>query len=415
MCDQCTRATLSSSGSRRRRLWDLPTQCHCPVIGVCFLLPELRQLVSKALGAQVVADDYEVHVGTVAQCQHRQRLTEVLHKDLETRYSRTIEAFKGARSTAALAERWSQATQQGQVPAAFWAVLTHPRCDAALQEQVLRDMHMLQHQAGASERVDTVRFQQLVKENGVLARELGKVQERCTRVITEKCAEIEQLGVELIRLRAHGITQDTRIACLTQEMEALKASLPDYDDTTRLLKRLAQLNARHGELETYNAHLRQQLHEAQIALKHRDAEAANQTAAVTLPAAVAASPIHLHLRQKNVLCVGGRHGNVTNYRDVIEKAGGRFSHHDGGVEDRHSALEASLAAADLVICQTGCISHNAYWRVKDFCKRTGKQCVFVENPSTSSLVRSVRHIVEHDPALDTATTLEHHPSLGYPS
>ena len=33
-----------SLGSRRRRLWDLPHQCHCPVVGVCFPLFTLRQL-----------------------------------------------------------------------------------------------------------------------------------------------------------------------------------------------------------------------------------------------------------------------------------------------------------------------------------------------------------------------------------
>lgn len=38
--------------------------------------------------------------------------------------------------------------------------------------------------------------------------------------------------------------------------------------------------------------------------------------------------------------------------------------------------------ADLVVYQTGCISHNAYWRVKDFCKCTGKRCVFVERAPT---------------------------------
>ncbi len=42
------------------------------------------------------------------------------------------------------------------------------------------------------------------------------------------------------------------------------------------------------------------------------------------------------------------------------------------------ALEDVLAAADLVICQTGCVSHDAYWRVQEHCKRTGKQCVLVD-------------------------------------
>ncbi|TAG33072.1 MAG: DUF2325 domain-containing protein [Polaromonas sp.] len=90
----------------------------------------------------------------------------------------------------------------------------------------------------------------------------------------------------------------------------------------------------------------------------------------------------------------------SNYRDVVERVGGKFAHHDGGVEDNASVLDANLAAADLVICQTGCISHNAYWRVKDFCKRTGKRCVFVENPSASSLERGLAQIAIPKPAPD---------------
>jgi hypothetical protein len=77
---------------------------------------------------------------------------------------------------------------------------------------------------------------------------------------------------------------------------------------------------------------------------------------------------------------------------MIEQVGARFAHHDGGQEDSSDMLDNSLAAADLVICQTGCISHNAYWRVKEHCKRTGKQCVFVENPSSACFSRGMRQI-----------------------
>jgi hypothetical protein len=55
-------------------------------------------------------------------------------------------------------------------------------------------------------------------------------------------------------------------------------------------------------------------------------------------------------------------------------------------DDLH-ALEASLAAADLVICQTGCLSHGDYWRLKDHCKRTGKTCVLVPQPQALRIVR----------------------------
>ncbi|MBH1963114.1 MAG: DUF2325 domain-containing protein [Comamonadaceae bacterium] len=50
-------------------------------------------------------------------------------------------------------------------------------------------------------------------------------------------------------------------------------------------------------------------------------------------------------------------------------------------------LEDSLRGADLVVCQTGCISHGDYWRVKDHCKRTGKTCVLVEQPGALRIVR----------------------------
>jgi len=50
-------------------------------------------------------------------------------------------------------------------------------------------------------------------------------------------------------------------------------------------------------------------------------------------------------------------------------------------------LEHSLRCADLVICQTGCASHGAFWRVEDHCKRTGKACVLVEQPGALRIVR----------------------------
>ena len=50
----------SSAGSRRRRLWDLSRDTHCPIIGVCIPLAVLRRLICKALGGNMQADDYEI-------------------------------------------------------------------------------------------------------------------------------------------------------------------------------------------------------------------------------------------------------------------------------------------------------------------------------------------------------------------
>ena len=377
-----------STGSRRRRLWELTHECHCPVVGVCLPLDTLRRLVNKALGGKALADDYEVHVGAVAECMRRNRLSESLQTELDTRYALNVRNFRLAKTTPALAELWSLAIRQGDVAGAFWAALTHPRCDAIMQEVLCRDMHMLQHQAGTNVRIDIAKFNALHNENAVLARELGRAQERSTRLLAEKSHEIARLSALHMRAQADNITKESRLAFLSEDLAALRASNPGLDAGERLQKKVDQLLARQSELEAQNASLRNKLAAAAKAL---DAQAIEPPPAV-LRLEPQAKPITLYLSQKTVLCVGGRTSNIANYRDVIERVGGQFAHHDGGLEDNQSVLDASLAAADLVICQTGCISHNAYWKVKDFCKRTGKRCVFVENPSTSSLVRGLKEI-----------------------
>ena len=382
-----------ATGSRRRRLWELGHACHCPVIGVCIPLDALRRIVNKALGGKALADDYEVHVGAVAECLHRNRLSEALQNELERRYALDVQRFKSAKDVRALADLWSQAIRQGDAAGAFWAALAHPRCDAIMQEVLCRDMHMLQHQAGANVRIDVARFTALLDENAVLTRELGRAQERSTRVLAEKSAEIARLTTLHMRVQADNITKESRIAFLADDLAALKASNPALDASTRLQKKVEQLTARQSELEAQNAALRHKLATAAKALETLNTEPPLVAKPMVEPKV---SPVTLYLRQKTVLCVGGRTGNIANYRDLIERVGGRFAHHDGGLEDNQSVLDASLAAADLVICQTGCISHNAYWKVKDFCKRTGKRCVFVENPSTSSLVRGLEQITNGD-------------------
>ena len=50
-------------------------------------------------------------------------------------------------------------------------------------------------------------------------------------------------------------------------------------------------------------------------------------------------------------------------------------------------LEERLVEADLVICQTGCLSHQAYWRVQDHCRRHNKPCVLVAQPDALRIIR----------------------------
>lgn len=380
------------SFSRRRRLWELARETHCPVIGVCIPLPVLRRIVAKAVGRHAPHDDYEIHVGAISECTYRNRLSELLQDELDRRYTSSIKLFKNAKTSEALKDMWETAIKEGDVAGAFWAGLSHARCDIPMQEAMCRDMHMLQHQAGATTRAEIHRFHAVLEENAMLTRELARHQVRYTRFSQEKSQELELLQKQLTQLRAEVIGKDSLITYLQSDLQQLKDEIPELSQTKKQQQKLQQALQRQQDLEQQVRELKRQLTQAEALLNHPLSNSKETSAEESLNPATKhrTIPITLELNERNVLCVGGRSGNVANYRDLIEGVGGRFIHHDGGVEDNASLLESSLAAADLVICQTGCISHSAYWRVKEFCKRTGKRCVFIDNPSISSLARGLQ-------------------------
>ncbi len=369
--------------SRRRRLWELGHACHCPLVGVGFPLGVLRKLVDKVSSGEVLANDYEVHVGAVTECGSRNRLSEALQKELERRYAAVLLRFRAARSTAQVAGMWNTAVANGDVAGAFWAGLTHPRCNAELEEQMCRDLHMVQHQAGACVRADLNKFNATLADNARLTHDLAKAQQRAAAVLADKSADAEQHAAQLMRQRAQAVGKDSMIDALKAELAQLRESIPGLESRAKLAERLVQMEQRERAM-------RNQITELKLEL------AKLQTAAGPAPLQEEPRPVVEHvmrmplsLNERAVLCVGGRSGNVATYRELIEREGAQFAHHDGGLEDNANRLDASLAAADLVICQTGCISHSAYWRVKDYCKRTGKRCVFIDNPSISSLARGL--------------------------
>jgi hypothetical protein len=97
-----------------------------------------------------------------------------------------------------------------------------------------------------------------------------------------------------------------------------------------------------------------------------------------------------------VLCVGGLTGARNHYRAEIEIRAGRFLHHDGGREDNLHRLTPMLAAADIVICASGNISHNAYHLVKSTCKKLGKPCVLVKGTGIASFLDGLGHLAADD-------------------
>jgi hypothetical protein len=71
---------------------------------------------------------------------------------------------------------------------------------------------------------------------------------------------------------------------------------------------------------------------------------------------------------KRILCVGGRSNLVQYYRALVERRGGEFLHHDGGIEESLDAVTRALTTVDAVFCPVDCVSHAACLKVEKACR-----------------------------------------------
>jgi hypothetical protein len=180
--------------------------------------------------------------------------------------------------------------------------------------------------------------QSAAPEFAALTRHLASVQRRCSDLISAQAQEIAELKAEAMRMRARIVARESALAWAVQDRQALEQSIPDLATRTTLTQQVRELRQRVQDL------MRETL-QPSIGIPGSMQSLARMTA----PQQTACEPPE----ETPAL----------------------------------SDLEASVAAADLVICQTGCLSHGAYWKVQDHCKRTGKTCMLVAQPATFRVVR----------------------------
>ncbi|WP_341645707.1 DUF2325 domain-containing protein [Thauera sp. SDU_THAU2] len=181
-------------------------------------------------------------------------------------------------------------------------------------------------------------FDQLAEEHRALMHDYGRTQRRCTEQLHAQARELERLQAQVMRLQAEVIRRETALAWEREDRAALEAAIPGLPKRVTLARHVETLVAR-----------------IQVLMRER---------------------LQWEKRPRG-RAVGQWDGNDAS--TVAEEPAA-----PGTVLDPE-ALEASLRAADLVICQTGCLSHGDYWRVQDYCKRTNKTCVFVEQAEVPNI------------------------------
>ena len=212
----------------------------------------------------------------------------------------------------------------------------------------------------------------LAAENALLARELARIQQRASRWRDECVARIDLLDAQLMQARARGIVKDTLLALQRESLDALRKRSAIWLTNEELLRRLSDLRARNRSLEAELAQSRRTVDPPRI-----DPEAG--VAGAERPRAA-----------RKVLCVGGRTRQLPQYRELVERDGGRFTHASGGADDDPRRLAALLDdGVDLVILQAGYVCQRACRAVEAHCTRTGTCCVLLDKPCAQAFARSL--------------------------
>jgi hypothetical protein len=359
---------------RRARLAELNSHIHCSVIGTCLSTSELRKLVPRFKEVdRERATDVEIHHAAVELAGEGGAGSKALHKALDERHELAIKRFREAKSENDLRRSWQECLANGEIPGAYWAVMTHPGATAELRGSIFGEVHMLSHLVGAANRADIRRLLALEQENGELKDKASRQQQRL-----QEMSAAHQRENRLLRERAAWLSasagrgEENHSADLVALIDELKSALAAKERALAHQTRRRE-NAEQGlehQLQTTRA-LNSRLAHALALTDALSAEAGalEHTLVRHLESSVAEGATSEFLEHKRVIYVGGRPGSNRAIKTLVENAGGELLVHDGGIEDRKGLLAAALPAADLVVFPVDCIDHDSMSTLKRVCER----------------------------------------------
>lgn len=387
------------SSTRRTKIWEFSQNLHCSIVGTCLSTTELRQTLSKLGLAQKDWTDHDLHHKGVSLAARHDQAAKLLNKALDRRHKLAISQAGRAKTEADLTAFWRDAVKRGDIPGAYWAVLTHPAATQALVRLAFGEVHMLSHLVGAANRADIRRLCELEEQNALLTDKLTRQQDALRQAVSVRDASIQDLRQSLRQRLRDETPTDTG-----EETAALRALAADLE------KRLAAETRRRASAETKLSRLGEDLARERAAMDRLEAEAAS------LRTELAAAEAMLHpdrdpradepdsrLDGLTLLYVGGRPNQIAHLRDLAERHGAAFLHHDGGVEHHPDLLAGLTSRADTAMFPVDCVSHDAALMVKRLCRQAGKTFMPLRSSGATSFLAALRDQAARRP--DTASVL----------
>ena len=380
---------------RRSKIWELAETLHCSIIGTCLSNAELRQTLARlGVKGMEAADDHELHVVGVMLAGRRDAGAKLLQKALDRRHAAAIKQYAKAKDEDALRRMWDESMRSGDIPGAYWTLLSHAVATETIVKKAFQYVHMLSHLVGAANRADIRRLRQLEQENGALAEKLHRQQEQLRDGFTSRDETIRQLNALLSR---HHAAEES-----SAHSDSRDGGFGGGEETPRNV--IADLNRKLGQETTRRERLEQRMGAMSAAMKkaeaaYRAAQAErdalrreiesleNHVAGLVIPATGNESALALSARA--ILYVGGRPNQIPQMKALVERTGARFLHHDGGIEHSSSLLPGLISRADVLLFPIDCISHDAVATLKRLCRQLEKPYLPLRTASLATLASSL--------------------------
>jgi Uncharacterized protein conserved in bacteria (DUF2325) len=369
---------------KRTAIWDMHHSVHCSIVGTCLSSAEIRRLLIKlAVSGAETTSDHDLHKQGVTIAGMAHGGGKFIQKALDHRHEAAIRQFAKAKDEAALGRMWDESVKRGDIPGAYWAVLSHPLATDALMRKAFGDVHMLSHMVGAANRADIRRLRQLEEENAALSAQLEAQQRQLRDGFTERDAKIRLLNDALSRALARAPATPENTA---EDARAAKEAILDLEcrlnrETTRRERFESRLDAAQCAQSQAERTMRDAVRECED-LRQELALAEAQISGFLETSA----PVTLRLGGAQVLYVGGRAHQVPQIKAVIERAGGALLYHDGGVEHSMTLLPGLAGRADCTVFPVDCVSHDAMGMLKRQCRLSARPFIPLRTSSLASLL-----------------------------
>ncbi|BBE71633.1 DUF2325 domain-containing protein [Oharaeibacter diazotrophicus] len=367
---EATSPTRRRRASERLKIWDLPGTCHCVTIGTCLTLGDLRRTAVRLGLFQGVErmTDYELHGAYVHAMDGRNRASSAVQKLLEGKHAGMIRRAARCEDDAALEQLWDDAVGEGQIPGAFWALLTHPQLGPVLEKRIFGEVHMMSHLCGASHRGDARVITAVERQRAALRARLVAAEASQRATLGARDAEIVRLKRLVVALEPHLHAA----AELREQVAALSggAAVAAAEAARGEAERRAEAErARAADLEARLLAAEERTAEAERRADALAERLLEQTPTPVPVAACGAARCPLDLAGRRIAYIGGRPHTVARIRAFVERCNGCLLAHDGGVEQSPHLLDGILAQADVVFVPIDRVSHGAMERAKAECAR----------------------------------------------